>query len=150
LIQIGLGKHDDGLWMIADKATHLDVSVLTDDDGLITFTNEHSESLVGLVNERTGRVGDLVAVLTPPFAVRIRGTVRGDDDVMRGRTAEVVEIAFASADGAEVAVHELVVHELAEDGDRLAFGGIVRGAEGVAHAEAHTVMFGEDDVHGVY
>ena len=65
LIQIGLGKHDDGLRMIADEAAHLEVSVLTDDDGLITLAHEHGESLVGLVNERAGRVGDLVAVLTP-------------------------------------------------------------------------------------
>jgi hypothetical protein len=47
-------------------------------------------------------------------------------------------------------IHERVVHKLAEDGDRLALGGVVSGAKGVAHAEAHAVMFGEDDVHRVY
>jgi len=46
-----------------------------------------------------------------------------------------------------MAIDQRVVHELAEDGDGLAFGGVVRGAEGVAHAEAHAVVFGEDAVH---
>ena len=149
LIQIGLREHDHGLRMIADEATDLDMRALADDDRLVTFTHEHGESLVGLVNERAGRVGEFVTVLSPRGTIHVRSSVRGDDDLTRGGAAEVIEIALAGADGAEMAIDQRVVHELAEDGDGLAFGGVVRGAEGVTHAEAHAVMLGEDDVHGV-
>ena len=46
-------------------------------------------------------------------------------------------------DSQYVAVAERRIVELTEDRDRLAFGRVVRGAEGVTHAEAHAVMGGE-------
>jgi hypothetical protein len=41
------------------------------------------------------------------------------------------------------------VDELTVVGDRPALGGVVRGAAGVTHAEAHAVMLSEEDVHRV-
>lgn len=46
-------------------------------------------------------------------------------------------------------IDERIVDELAEDGQRGALRGGVGGTQGVADAEAHAVMLGEDDVHGV-
>ena len=57
--------------MIADEATDLDMRALADDDRMVTFTHEHGESLMGLVNERAGRVGDLAPALTPGGAIHI-------------------------------------------------------------------------------
>ena len=149
LIQIGLRKHHNGLRMIADQPANLHMHPLADDDGLVALTHEHGESLVSLVNERAGRVGDLPSTLPPGGPVRIGGPVSGDDDVLRFRAVQIVKITSSCADGAEVSIDERVVDELTEDGDRLALGGVMRGAEGVTHAEAHAVMGGEEDVHGV-
>ena len=60
---------------------------------------------------------------------------------------EIVEISTPDTERVEMAIDQRVVYELAEDRDGLAFGGVVRGAEGVAHAETHAVMLSEDDVH---
>jgi hypothetical protein len=75
--------------------------------------------------------------------------VSGDDDVRRFRAAQIVKLTASCADGAKMTIHQRIVDELTEDGDGLAFGRIVRGAEGVTHAEAHAVMLSEDDVHRV-
>jgi hypothetical protein len=48
-----------------------------------------------------------------------------------------------------VTIDERIVDELAEDGDGARLAAVVRGTQGVADAEAHAVMLGEDDVHGV-
>jgi len=90
LIQIGLREHDHSLWMIANEATDLDMRALADDDGMVTFTHEHGESLMGLVNEGAGRVGDLAPALTPRGTIDIGGSVRGDDDLTRGGAAQIV------------------------------------------------------------
>lgn len=54
-----------------------------------------------------------------------------------------------SADGGEMTIDERIVDKLTEDGQRSALGGGVGGAQGVADAEAHAVMLGEDDVHSL-
>ena len=105
---------------------------------------------MGLVHERAGRVGDLSSTFPPRHTVHIGGPVSGDDDVLRFRAAQIVKVTSSCTDGAEVAIHERIVDELTEDRDRLAFGRVVRGAEGVTHAEAHAVMGGEEDVHRVF
>ncbi len=58
------------------------------------------------------------------------------------------EFAPLHAERAQMLVDDGIVDELSEDGDGGVAGGVVRGAEGVAHAEAHAVMSGEVDVHG--
>ena len=149
LIQIGLRKHHNGLRMIANEPPNLHMRALANDDGLVALPHEHGESLVSLVNERAGRVGDLATTFSPRKTVHIGGSMGGDDDMLRFRTAQVVKVTSSCAYGAEVSIDERIVDELTEDGDGLAFGRIVCGAEGVTHAEAHAVVLSEDDVHGV-
>lgn len=122
---------------------------LTDDDRLVALPHEHGESLMGLVYKGAGRVGDLAAAFSPRKTVHIGGSMGGDDDMLRFRTAQIVKVTSSCADGAEVSIDERIVDELTEDGDGLALGRVVRGAEGVTHAEAHAVVLSEDDVHGV-
>jgi hypothetical protein len=122
---------------------------LANDDGLVALPHEHGESLVSLVNEGAGRVGNLASAFSPRDTIHIGGPVSGDDDVRRLRTVQIVKITSSCADGAEVAIHQRIVDELTEDGDGLAFGRIVCGPEGVTHAETHAVVLSEEDVHGV-
>ncbi len=149
LIQIGLRKHHNGLRMIANESANLHMRALADDDGLVALPHEHGQRLMGLVNERAGRVGYLSPALSPGGPIRIGGPVGGDNDMLCLRTAQIVKITSSCTDRAEVAIHQRIVDELTEDGDGLAFGRVVRGPEGVTHAEAHAVMGGEEDVHRV-
>jgi hypothetical protein len=149
LIQIGFRKHHNGLRMIANEPANLHMRTLADDDGLVALPHEHGESLVSLVYKGAGRIGDLATTFSPRDTVHIGGSVGRDDDMPCLRTAQIVKVTSSGADGAEVAIDERIVDELTEDGDGLALGGFVRGAEGVTHAEAHAVMDGEEDVHGV-
>ena len=69
--------------------------------------------------------------------------------MMRRGAAQVIEFTTSSTGRIKRAIHERIVDELAEDGQRCAPGGGIGGAQGVANAEAHAVMVGEEDVHGV-
>jgi hypothetical protein len=150
LVHIFFREHHNGLRMIANEPANLHMRALADDDGLVTLTHEHGESLVSLVNERAGRVGDLASAFSPRATIYIGGPVSGDDDVRRFRAAQIVKLTASCADGAKMTIHQRIVDELTEDGDGLAFGRVVRGPEGVTHAEAHAVVLSEEDVHRVF
>ena len=75
--------------------------------------------------------------------------MRCDGYVVGGRACEVIEIASSCTNGFEMPVDERVVNELPKNGERGGSGGGVCGAQSVAHAEAHPLVGGEEEVHGV-
>jgi hypothetical protein len=52
------------------------------------------------------------------------------------------------AAGAELGQHRFVVHEVAEDGQRLGAGSFLREDDGVAHAKAHAQVVCAENLHG--
>ena len=72
----------------------------------------------------------------------IARAVSGDHDLWRRSVAGRIEPPLAHAERVESFADDGIVDELSEDGDWFAHGGVMRGAEGIAHAEAHAVVLG--------
>jgi hypothetical protein len=68
--------------------------------------------------------------------------VGSDDDALGGGRVMRFELAAADAECLQMCIDDGIVDELSEDGDGFAHGGVMRGAEGIAHAEAHAVVLG--------
>jgi hypothetical protein len=83
----------------------------------------------------------------PGLALHVSGTMRRDDHPLSAGGVGGFKLAVAHAQGFEMRIHEWIMHELAEDGHRFALGSFMRGAEGVANAEAHAVMLSEMEFH---
>jgi hypothetical protein len=142
LEHIDLIEHDTGFREIANQATHLDMLPLADDDGVVTLLHEDGERLVRFPDKRTGRVGHRVACALPSLPLHIRRAMSRDDDALSGGGVLRFELTGTDAERLQMRLDDRIVDELSEDGDRFAFGGVMRGAEGIAHAEAHAVVLG--------
>lgn len=137
-------QDDAGVWEIALKAANFDVAFFANDDGEVTLGDEFREFSVGNFDERAGGVEDLIAGIAPAVAIAIRGAVGGDDD-MGGWRCQGIEGAVLRALGGETGSHGGVVGELAEDGGGLASEETFGGLDGLADAEAHAGVLGDEE-----
>jgi hypothetical protein len=83
-----------------------------------------------------------VARALPSLPLSIRRAMSRDDNALRGGGVLRFELSCADAERLQMRLDDGVVDELSEDGDGFAHGGVMRGAEGIAHAEAHAVVLG--------
>ncbi len=144
-IDLVLREDDIASRMIFGEAADLDMSGLSDDDGVTALADQAVEGGMGAVDERAGGLGDLEAAIVEVGEAASGGAVRGDEDplgrdVRRIVTGEDSVLSEFLEDGG-------VVDEFAEGGDG-ARGGFGAGElEGVANAEAPAEVGGAMNVH---
>ena len=98
-------------------------------------------------DQRAGGVRHLEPGGLPRASAFVGGPVRGDEHAARRRAGQFVELATMNAVRVEPCERKRVMDEIAEGGQRTLGGEAFGVAQGVAHAEAEAVVFGQENFH---
>jgi hypothetical protein len=145
ILDILLGKDDVEGFEVTGHAADFHMIALSDDDRMVTFSHESAHSPVRQMDERAGGFQDFEAMLADAFNGAIRSAMGGNHNPGSGDIGDLV--LGLDPLSAKLLKHHFVMHQVAEDGERLRFGFVKGERNGVADSEAHTHVVGANNLH---